>query len=280
MTSGDINYILSYWNRFRWYIFSPEVLQNQTYPEAMQKAARDFSVVVPEFSGHQMQNCRGHRSQRPQIQVLQARSCSQPAWIRNKRESMRDFSNMIQPTSVRNQSESMQNFSNMNHPTCIRNQWESMQNFSNMNHPTCIRNQSESLQDFSNMNDPTYIRNQWESMQNFLKHESANMNQKPCASNQNIKNKTCRQLNKTKAPVPDQQSSTSRSDAHIRASLFLFMAALLSWLRGGGFRQSRCQFTCREARRNHPNQTQSKKGCQQTNKQKKVPTNKHTKKLS
>ena len=109
------------------------------------------------------------------------------------------------------------------------------------------------------------------------KHESANMNHKPCASKQNIKkqNKTCRQLNKTKAPAPDQQSSTSRSDAHIRASLYLFMAALPSWLRGGGFRQSRCQFTCREARRTPPNQTQTKK-CQQTNKTRCQLTSKQT----
>lgn len=58
----------------------------------------------------QIQKCRGHRSQRPWIQVLQARSCSQPTWIRK-------------------QWKSMQNFANKNDPTCIRTQWECSQNF-------------------------------------------------------------------------------------------------------------------------------------------------------
>ena len=81
-----------------------------------------------------------------------------------------------------------------------------------------------------------------------FKHESPNMNQKLCTNNQNLSPQTCRQLKKTKAPVPDQQSSTSRSpDAHIMASLLLFITALASALRGGGFRNSRGQTTCREA---------------------------------
>ena len=80
----------------------------------------------------------------------------------------------------------------------------------------------------------------------FFKHESANMNQKQCTNNQNLSPQTCRQLKKTKAPVPDQQSSTSWSpDAHIMASL-LFITALVTALRGGGFRNSRGQTTCRE----------------------------------
>ena len=59
---------------------------------------------------------------------------------------------------------------------------------------------------------------------------------------------TCRQLKKIKAPVPDQHRSTSRSpDAHIMASLRLFITALVSALRGGAFRNSRGQTTCREA---------------------------------
>ena len=81
-----------------------------------------------------------------------------------------------------------------------------------------------------------------------FKHESPNMNQKLCTNNQNLSPQTCRQLKKTKAPVPDQQSSTNRSpDAHIIASLLLFMEALAAAVRGGGFRNSRGQFTCREA---------------------------------
>lgn len=81
-----------------------------------------------------------------------------------------------------------------------------------------------------------------------FKHESPNMNQKLCTNNQNLSPQTCRQLKKTKAPVPDQQSSTSRSpDAHIMASLLLFIDLLASALREGGFRNSRGQSTCREA---------------------------------
>lgn len=80
-----------------------------------------------------------------------------------------------------------------------------------------------------------------------FKHESANMNQKLCTNNQNLSPQTCRQLKKTKAPILDQQSSTSRSpDAHIMASP-PFITALVSALRGGGFRNSRGQTTCREA---------------------------------
>ena len=91
-----------------------------------------------------------------------------------------------------------------------------------------------------------------------FKHESPNMNQKLCTNNQNLSPQTCRQLKKTKAPVPDQQSSTSRSpDAHIMASLLLFITALASALRGGGFRNSRGQTTCREAmKKKHTKKTE------------------------
>ena len=97
-----------------------------------------------------------------------------------------------------------------------------------------------------------------------FKHESPNMNQKLCTNNQNLSPQTCRQLKKTKAPVPDQQSSTSRSpDAHIMASLLLFITALASALRGGGFRNSRGQFTCREAIKNNSEQTKKTEHCSQ-----------------
>ena len=113
------------------------------------------------------------------------------------------------------------------------------------------------MQNFSNMNQPTWIRNHAQTIRTFKK-------------------KTCRQLNKIKAPVPDQQSSTSRSpDAHIIASLLLFMAAFDSALRGAGFRNSRGHVTCREARRKHHNQIPAiqKRGPtnKQTNKQKSSP---------
>ena len=122
------------------------------------------------------------------------------------------------------------------------------------------------LQQKRSCNQPTWIRNQWKSNAGpfknesanmnqkpmgvhaeFFKHESANMNQKQRTNNQNLSPQTCRQLKKTKAPVPDQQSSTSWSpDAHIMASLPLFITALVTALRGGGFRNSRGQTTCRE----------------------------------
>lgn len=97
---------------------------------------------------------------------------------------------------------------------------------------------SQVLQQKRSCNQPTWIRNQWKSnagpfkneptnmnqkpmgiYAEPFKHESANMNQKLCTNNQNLSPQTCRQLKKTKAPILDQQSSTSRSpDAHIMAS--------------------------------------------------------------
>ena len=174
-------------------VHSPEVMQNQIYSEAMQKLARDSSIVVPQFSE---QSCKIARPDLTEAmdhsQVLQQnRSCNQPTWIRN--------------------------------------QWKLIRNH--------FKNES------ANMNQkPIGIYAEP------FKHESPNMNQKLCTNNQNLSPQTCRQLKKTKAPVPDQQSSTSRSpDAHIMASLLLFIEALASALRGGGFRNSRGQFTCREA---------------------------------
>ena len=70
-------------------IHSPEVMQNQIYSEAMQKLARDSSIVVPEFSE---QSCKIARPDLTEAmdhsQVLQQnRSCNQPTWIRNQWKS-------------------------------------------------------------------------------------------------------------------------------------------------------------------------------------------------
>ena len=76
---------------------------------------------------------------------------------------------------------------------------------------------NESFHRISNMSQPTWLRN----------HRTNNQKNK----------KKYRQLNKTKAPVPDQQSSTRRSpDAHIMAFLPLFMAVFAASDRGGGLR--------------------------------------------
>ena len=61
-------------------VHSPEVMQNQIYSEAMQKLARDSSIVVPEFSE---QSCKIARPDLTEAmdysQVLQQnRSCNQP----------------------------------------------------------------------------------------------------------------------------------------------------------------------------------------------------------
>ena len=70
-------------------IHSPEVMQNQIYSEAMQKLARDSSIVVPQFSE---QSCKIARPDLTEAmdhsQVLQQnRSCNQPTWIRNQWKS-------------------------------------------------------------------------------------------------------------------------------------------------------------------------------------------------
>jgi len=61
-------------------IHSPEVLQNQIYPEDMQKLARDSSIVVPEFSEQSCKIARpGLTEAMGHSQVLQQKgSCSQP----------------------------------------------------------------------------------------------------------------------------------------------------------------------------------------------------------
>ena len=229
-------------------------------PQLLFQSSQGTRCKIAEAIHH-----RGHRSRccRPDPAASQHASETNEnlcrtfqTWLANMhRKPIRIYAELFKRGMVQHASETNENLCRTFQTWITQHASETNQNLcrtsSNMNEPTYIRNQWESMQNFPNMNQPTWITN----------HAQANRHKKK------KQNKTCRQLNKTKAPAPDQQSSTSRSDAHIRASLYLFMAALPSWLRGGGFRQSRCQFTCREARRTPPNQTQTKKGANKQTKQ-------------
>ena len=195
-------------------IHSPEVLQNQIYPEDMQKLARDSSIVVPEFSEQSCKIARpGLTEAMGHSQVLQQKgSCSQPTWIRNQWESLQNLSNMNQkPLKIfaepfKHESANMNQKPMRIYAEPFKHESANMSQKpmriyaepckhesanmgqkprkiyaepSNMNQPTWIRNQWESMQNLSNRTQPAWIRNQWESMQNL-----SNMNQPTWIRNQ------------------------------------------------------------------------------------------------